>query len=71
MAPETVKRSIKVSCMCFISPVGSPIPVEKVLNPTQETIDKLHSQYIEDIKELYEKYNDRYHPTDTSELMIV
>ncbi|KAL9963959.1 hypothetical protein ACROYT_G027523 [Oculina patagonica] len=51
--------------------VGSPIPVRKVANPSQEEIDKLHSRYIEDIKELYEKYKDKYHPTDTSELLIV
>jgi len=51
--------------------VGSPIPVEKVLNPSQETIDKLHSRYIEDVKNLYEKYKEQYHPTEKSELMIV
>ncbi|CAH3034204.1 unnamed protein product [Porites lobata] len=51
--------------------VGSPIPVEKVENPTQETINKLHSRYIEDIKELYKKYVKAYHPTDKSELLIV
>ena len=55
----------------FIFTVGSPIPVEKVENPTQETIDKLHSRYIEDIKELYKKYVKAYHPTDKSELLIV
>ncbi|XP_073256569.1 diacylglycerol O-acyltransferase 2-like [Porites lutea] len=51
--------------------VGSPIPVEKVENPTQDTIDKLHSRYIEDIKEMYKKYVKAYHPTDKSELLIV
>ena len=55
----------------FIFTVGSPIPVEKVENPTQETINKLHSRYIEDIKELYKKYVKAYHPTDKSELLIV
>ena len=55
----------------FIFTVGSPIPVEKVENPTQDTIDKLHSRYIEDIKELYKKYVKAYHPTDKSELLIV
>ena len=51
--------------------VGSPIPVRKVANPSQEEIDKLHSRYIEDLKQLYEKYKDKYHPTDSSELLIV
>ena len=55
----------------FIFTVGSPIPVDKIENPTQETIDKLHSRYIEDIKELYKKYIKAYHPTDKSELLIV
>ena len=55
----------------FILTVGSPIPVRKVANPNQEEIDKLHLRYIEDVKELYEKYKDKYHPTDRSELLIV
>jgi len=59
------------SAFHFISTVGSPIPVEKVLNPSQETIDKLHSRYIEDVKNLYEKNKEQYHPTEKSELMIV
>lgn len=59
------------SAFRFISAVGSPIPVEKDLNPSQETIDKLHSRYIEDVKNLYEKYKEQYHPTEKSELMIV
>lgn len=51
--------------------MGSPIPVRKVANPNQEEIDKLHLRYMEDVKELYEKYKDKYHPTDRSELLIV
>ena len=45
--------------------------MDKIENPAQETIDKLHSRYIEDIKELYKKYVKAYHPTDKSELLIV
>lgn len=56
---------------CFILTVGSPILVRKVANPNQEEIDKLHLRYIEDVKELYEKYKDKYHPADRSELLIV
>lgn len=55
----------------FILTVGLPIPVCKVANPNQEEIDKLHLRYMEDVKELYEKYKDEYHPTDRSELLIV
>ena len=62
---------IVVIFVLFTFTVGSPIPVEKVANPSQEEIDKLHSRYIEDLKDLYEKYKDKYHPTDSSELLIV
>lgn len=51
--------------------VGSPIPVEKVVNPTQEIIDNLHSRYIAELTELYEKHKNQYHPTDKSVLMII
>ena len=59
------------SAFHFISTVGSPIPVEKIQNPSKETIDKLHSRYIEDVKKLYEKNKEQYRPTKKSELMIV
>lgn len=62
-------------CMPKRSPisvvVGSPITVEKVVNPPQETIDRLHSRYTEEVTELYNKYKKQYHPTDTSQLVIL
>ncbi|RMX36837.1 hypothetical protein pdam_00000955 [Pocillopora damicornis] len=68
------------SCLgtCFLpgrSPinvvVGSPISVSKIECPTQEDIDKLHERYIDELKGLYEKYKDKYHPSERSELLIV
>ena len=37
----------------------------------QEDIDKLHERYIDELKGLYEKYKDKYHPSERSELLIV
>ena len=36
--------------------VGKPIHVDKVENPTQEQIDKLHQQYMEGLQKLYDDY---------------
>ncbi|RMX36834.1 hypothetical protein pdam_00000956 [Pocillopora damicornis] len=56
------------SCLgtCFLpkrSPinvvVGSPVPVTKIANPTQEEIDQLHAQYLEALTDLYEKNKDK------------
>ena len=55
----------------FLSTVGSPISVPKIECPTQEDIDKLHARYIDELKGLYEKYKDKYHPSERSELLIV
>lgn len=67
----TSLRTKLIYFVYFISAVGSPIPVEKVVNPTQEIIDNLHSRYIAELTELYEKHKNQYHPTDKSVLMIV
>jgi 2-acylglycerol O-acyltransferase 2 len=41
----------------IISVVGSPIPVSKIAEPTEEDISKLREQYTTALKELYEKEN--------------
>ena len=64
-----VVNSVMVSL--FLSTVGSPISVSKIECPTQEDIDKLHARYIDELKGLYEKYKDKYHPSERSELLIV
>jgi len=40
--------------------VGQPIPVQKNPNPTAEEIGRVHSQYIEGMKDLYDEYNKVY-----------
>ncbi|PFX11450.1 Diacylglycerol O-acyltransferase 2 [Stylophora pistillata] len=54
-----------------LAAVGSPISVSKDENPTQEEIDKLHARYIDELKELYEKNKENYHPSERSELLII
>ncbi|XP_027054935.1 2-acylglycerol O-acyltransferase 2-like [Pocillopora damicornis] len=51
--------------------VGSPISVSKIDKPRKEDIDKLHTRYIDELKELYENYKDKYHPSERSELLII
>jgi len=38
------------------SVVGRPIHVEKVESPTQEQIDTVHAQYMEELKRIYEEW---------------
>lgn len=40
--------------------VGKPIDVEKMSNPTQEDIDKLHQKYLDCLKELFEEHKTQY-----------
>lgn len=40
--------------------MGKPIDVEKVEAPTQEQVDKLHAQFIEELKELFESEKHKY-----------
>lgn len=60
-----------VPVLIFYYTVGSPVPVTEITNPTQEEIDQLHAQYLEALTDLYKKNKDKYHPTGTSELLII
>ncbi|KAJ3628316.1 hypothetical protein MTP99_015629 [Tenebrio molitor] len=40
--------------------VGRPIDVEKTDNPTSEQIDKLHQEFVDGIKKLFEEYKGNY-----------
>ena len=51
--------------------VGRPISVEKVDNPSDEQILKLHSMYLERLQELYEKYKDIHHKDRIRDLKFV
>ena len=39
----------------IVSVIGSPIPVSKIAEPTEEDISKLREQYIQALKDLYKK----------------
>jgi len=40
--------------------VGAPIKVSLVLDPTPEEVDRVHTEYLAALKELYEEYNPKY-----------
>merc|ERR1711872_316304 len=40
--------------------VGEPISVEMNKNPSHEEIDKIHSKYVMQLKNLYETFNQKY-----------
>ena len=41
----------------FNPPVGRPIHVKQVANPTEQQVDSLHSLYCDQLRSLYEEYN--------------
>ena len=50
--------------------VGSPIPVEKVENPSEEQINELHSEYVTKLKKLFEENRDACGESRDTELVI-
>ena len=40
--------------------VGKPIYVDKIVDPSDKEIDEIHSIYMNDLKNLYKKYNSKY-----------
>jgi len=42
--------------------IGVPIPVEKKENPTEEDIEELQKKYIDEVIDIYNRYNDKYTP---------
>ena len=42
------------------SVVGAPIPVEATPNPTDEQVDKIHKQYVDALKKLFDDQKDKY-----------
>ena len=40
--------------------VGAPIHTEKIAEPTQEDIDRVHATYVEELQKLYDDYNKKY-----------
>lgn len=49
---------------------GAPIKVHKIENPSPEEVDKLHSQYIIALQELFEKHKKNYGITEDKQLEI-
>lgn len=45
----------------LVTVFGSPVPVEKVENPTREQVDVLHAKYTDALRELYDRYKDGYY----------
>ncbi|KAL1921570.1 uncharacterized protein VTP21DRAFT_11286 [Calcarisporiella thermophila] len=50
---------------------GKPIPTQKKTNITADDIAELQEQYIDALKEIWEKYKDTYAPNRIKELTIV
>ena len=50
--------------------MGSPIPVEKMENPSEQEINDLHSKYKEKLKELFDNYRDVCGVPRDTELVI-
>jgi len=50
--------------------VGAPIPVDKILDPTQSDIDDLHTKYVNALTELFYTHRDKYASPD-AELNIL
>jgi len=40
--------------------MGAPIEVRKSENPSQEDIDELHAQYVEQVVNLFEQFKGSY-----------
>ena len=51
-------------------PVGAPIDVKKNPNPTREEIEDLHTQYVEALKDLYERYRYKYSQYPDTDITI-
>uniref|UniRef100_A0A1I7VSG0 diacylglycerol O-acyltransferase n=1 Tax=Loa loa TaxID=7209 RepID=A0A1I7VSG0_LOALO len=50
--------------------VGTPIPVMKKKNPTEEEIDRLHGLYISALTELFETYKTEFGVSKNASLII-
>ena len=69
---ELYSRWVPLCNLFFLTSfsVGSPIPVEKVENPSEQQINKLHSEYKEKLKELFEQHRDACDVPKETELVI-
>lgn len=50
--------------------LGAPIPVQKVLEPTQEQVDELHSKYMAALTDLFEEHKTKFGVAEDNKLII-
>lgn len=51
--------------------IGTPIPVERVQNPTQEQVDALHEQFIDEIHKLFERHKVNFENEKNKRIVLV
>lgn len=56
---------------CANATVGRPIDVRKDSSPSDEYVQEVHAQYIEELVRIWDKYKDLYAKTRTRELRVV
>ncbi|XP_008710495.2 acyl-CoA wax alcohol acyltransferase 2 [Ursus maritimus] len=50
--------------------VGKPLPLPKIENPSQETVAKYHTLYVDALRKLYDQHKTKYGISETQELLI-
>ncbi|XP_021536244.1 acyl-CoA wax alcohol acyltransferase 2 isoform X1 [Neomonachus schauinslandi] len=50
--------------------VGKPLPLPKIENPSQETVAKYHTLYIDALRKLYDQHKTKYGISETQELVL-
>mmetsp|Transcript_15516 Transcript_15516/g.32339 ORF Transcript_15516/g.32339 Transcript_15516/m.32339 type:complete len:228 (+) Transcript_15516:2-685(+) len=55
----------------LVTVIGQPLTVSKTPSPTQEQIDRVHSDYCIAVKAIYDKYKDKFDQCRTSEMRFV
>jgi len=55
----------------IVSVFGRPIPVQKVEKPTKDQVIEIHTQYVAELKRIWEKYKDDYARQRIKELQII
>ena len=56
--------------MQSVFPVGKPIDVERVVEPTKEQVDELHERYMTALVELFEAHKLEYGAEESAQLVI-
>ncbi|XP_068918472.1 acyl-CoA wax alcohol acyltransferase 1 [Petaurus breviceps papuanus] len=55
----------------IITVVGEPVVVPKMENPSQETVDKYHTLYMEALRKLFDEYKAQYGASETQQLLFL